>query len=217
LLDNVLAADASLDSFKLYITSEMEMMGLSMTINGYGACDRNSQAMYTILEDAGNVYIVDDWMYMEIAGMGWVKMELIEDMWEEQDITTQQLMVLENYVDVKVLGREQISGTDCYKIEVIPDMQALWDWAMEQEDMGELGYDIDLDELFEDFTITVWIATDTFYMVQSSMDMKMKSLGRMVETITLYDFNEPVNIDLPLAAADAEEWDMGDLEEWEEW
>ena len=215
LLDNVLAASESLDSCKLYMTSEMQMMGTSMTVNGYGAIDEDSQAMYMDMQmDMGElgdatskIYIVDEWVYMEITGMGWVKMELTEDMWEQQDVTAQQLMVLENYIDVKVVGREQISSTECYRIEVIPDMQALWEWAMGQEDIGELSFDIDFDEFFEEFTITVWIATDTFYMVQSSMDIAMKSLGRMVETITLYDFNEPVSITLPAEAADAVEWE----------
>lgn len=214
LLDNVLTADSNLYTFKMYTTSEMEMMGISMTIDGYGACDRNAQEMYMVLEDAGKIYIVDDWMYMEIAGMGWIKMELEEGTWEQEDVTAQQLLVLENYIEVKILGREQINGVDCYKIEVVPDLQALWDWAMEQEDIGDLGYDIDLDELFEEFNITVWLATDTYFMVQSRMDMTMQFLGRVSETITCYDFNEPVDIILPLAAADAEEWD---LEEWEEW
>ena len=214
LLDNVLAADSNLHTFKMYSTSEMEMMGMSITVDGYGAYDRNAQEMYMIMEDTGQIYIVGDWMYMEITGMGWIKMELEEDTWEQEDMTAQQLMVLENYAEVKILGREQISGIDCYKIEVVPDLQSLWDWVMEEEDIGYLGYDIDLDELFEEFTITVWIATDSYFMVQSSIDMTMQFLGRVSETITCYDFNEPVDINLPLAAADAEEWDMEEFEEW---
>jgi len=213
LLDNILAADKNLNSCKMYMTSQMDMMGFSFEIDGYGAFDRNSMEMYMVmdtdvLQDSSKVYIVDDWMYMEIAGMGWIKMELTTGTWEQQDITAQQIMLLENSVDMKILGREQISSMDCYKIEVKPDMQALWDWAMEQGDMDELEYDIDLNEFFKDVNMTVWIATDTFYLVQWSMDITMKSFGRMIQTVTLYDFNIPVEISLPASAADAEEWDM---------
>ena len=211
LLDRVIAADDNIYTCKLLLNAKIDMMGISMSMDGHGAMDRNAKEMSLDMGDIMSVYIVDDWMYMNESLMGWVKMELTEDMWEEEDQIAGQLDILEQYVDVKILGTEQVTGSECYVVEVIPDLQALWDWAMEEEGMEGFDIDVDIEEMIKEFTFRVWIEKGTFYMTQSSVDMVMEILGQkmsMVETITLYDINEPVSIYLPYEAQDAVELNL---------
>jgi len=211
LLDRVIAADDNIYTCKLLVNAKIDMMGISMSMDGHGAMDRNAREMSLDMGDIMSVYIVDDWMYMNESFMGWVKMELTEDMWEENDQLGGQLDILEQYVDVKILGTEQVMGSECYVLEVIPDLQALWDWAMEEEGMEGFDIDVDIEEMIKEFTFKVWIEKGTFYMTQGSISMVMEMFGQkmsMLETITLYDINQPVSIYLPYEAQDAVEWNM---------
>jgi hypothetical protein len=211
LLDRVIAADDNIYTCKLLLNAKIDMMGISMSMDGHGAMDRNAKEMSLDMGDIMSVYIVDDWMYMNESFMGWVKMELTDDIWEENDQIGGQLEMLEQYVDVKILGTEQVMGSECYVVEVIPDLQALWDWAMEEEGMEGFDIDIDIEEMIKEFTVKVWIEKGTFYMTQVSINMVMEMLGEkmtMLETVTLYDINQPVSIYLPYEAQDAVEWNM---------
>ena len=62
----------------------------------------------------------------------------------------------------------------------------------------------------DDFSMTVWIAKETFYLVEMDVEMTIKVEGladRMVMfmTMTMYSFDSPVFISLPAEAADAYE------------
>ena len=211
LLDRVLAADESLHTCKMLITIKAEVMGMSMSFDGHGAVDSNAEEMSLDMGDITSVYIIDGWLYMQDPYSGWMKMELTEDLWEENEPISSQLVILEQYMDAKILGTEQVMGVDCYVIEVTPDLQALWDWAMQEEDMEGFDIEIDIEEMIKEFTIKVWIEKGTFYMTQSSIDMVMEIFGQkmtMEETITLYDINEPVSIYLPYEAQDAVELNL---------
>ncbi len=211
LLDKVLAADENLHTCKMLITIKMETMGMSISLEGHGAVDSNAEEMSLDMGDLASVYVVDGWLYMQDPYSGWVKMELTEDLWEENDQIAGQLDILEQYVDVKILGTEQVMGSDCYVVQVTPELQALWDWAMQEQDIEGFDIDIDIEEMLKEFTIKVWIEKGTFYMTQGSVDMVMEILGQkmsMVEIITLYDINEPVSIYLPYEAQDAVELNL---------
>ena len=211
LLDQVIAAEDSIYTCKMLMTIDIDMAGTSISMDGHGAMDMNAREMSLDMGDFMSVYIVDDWIYMNQSFLGWVKMELTEDMWEENDQIGGQMDVLEQYVDVKILGSEQVMGSECYVAEVIPDLQALWDLA--GEDVGMEGYDIDIDleEMIKEFNFRVWIEKGTFYLTQSSISMVMEMFGQkmsMQETITLYDINQPVSIYLPYEAQDAVELNL---------
>ena len=211
LLDQVIAADDSINTCKMLLDIEMESMGISMSFDGRGAIDRSAKEMSMDMGDLASVYIIDGWMYMHEEYTGWVKMELTEDMWEENEQIAGQMDILAQYLDVKILGTEQVMGAECYVLEVVPDLQALWDWAMQEEGMEGFDIDVDLDELIKEFTFKVWIEKDTFYMTQGSISMVMEVFGQkmsMLQTITLYDINQPVSIYLPYEAQDAVELNL---------
>ena len=211
LLDRVLAADENLHTCKMLITMKMDVMGMSMSFDGHGVVDVDAEELSLDMGDIASIYVVDGWMYMQEPYTGWIKMELTEDLWEQNEPISGQLSILEQYIDAKILGAERVMGTDCYVIEVTPDLQALWDWAMQEEDIEGFDIDLDIEEMIKKFTFKVWIEKGTFYMTQCSIDMVMEVLGQkmsMQETITLYDINEPVSILLPYDAQDAVELNL---------
>jgi hypothetical protein len=73
-------------------------------------------------------------------------------------------------------------------------------WAMTEGEINAIGD--------YDYSMTVWIAKDTFYLVEMDVNMSIKVEGladRMFMTMimTMYGFDSPVFISLPAEAADA--------------
>ena len=178
------------------------------------------------------LYIVEDWMYVgqEMPGepATWLKMLMPEGMWEQiseqYDIVAQQVDILLD-VEVQLVGTETVDGTECYVLEVIPSMEKLW--ALMQLAGAEEGLPpgLDFEELITDFSIRQWIAKDTYFTLKTTVERTMvftpESLGippelagefdataDMAITITMHHINEPVTIELPPEAADAEEIPM---------
>lgn len=187
-----------------------------MTMSVVGSMDIANEEMYLLEEDTLNlygvlektelaVYMVDDWLYSGTDagyGMDWCKESVSEEDWEDYDVTADQSSLLYDYTEVTFLGTEVIQGIDCYKIDVKPDLTTLMGWAMTE---GGLDAIEDCD-----FSMTVWIAKETFYLVEMDVNMTIKVEGLadrmfMFMTMTMYSFDSPVFISLPAEAADAYE------------
>jgi hypothetical protein len=139
-----------------------------------------------------DLYIVDDHMYLKmgIPGMGeeWMKMPVpdasmagfdIDDMFE------QQLAMLESYVELEYLRTEKVDGSDCYVIQMVPDLAAMMDWiaemGMTEMGMTDMGSEWDeiqsvieevINEMFEEFSYIVWIDKDTKYIKKMTASIK---------------------------------------------
>ena len=207
-----------------------------MGING--AIDlENSQMsmdMNMIMEDLSEddfslsmgMYVVDEFMYImtDIPEMGpmWMKMEMPILDWGEFDQIDSQIELLVDAVEVNVIGSEEIKGIVCYVLEIIPDMEQLWQIAMQQsgitgeEMLPEINEDF-ISQMFKDFSVTQWIAKDTYLLTKVKIDMNMEvtpeamgfpgETGSMAMEITIdlfaYDYNQPVSIELPQGAENA--------------
>ncbi|MGB2800345.1 MAG: DUF6612 family protein [Dehalococcoidia bacterium] len=217
--------------------AEGEITNLLMAVNANGALDRPTENLYmdiymTIeipglehMETSVEAYIVDDWFYMgqefPPEPAVWTKSPLMEYEWEKQDIASQQLDLLLD-VDVVLVGTEAVDGTECYVLELTPDMEKLWalmQWAGAE---GGLPPDLDLEEVLADFSVMQWIAKDTYFTRKTTVNLLMvftpESLGLTPEpyssfvptadmaiTIIMHHINQPVTIELPPEAAEAEE------------
>jgi hypothetical protein len=200
------------------VNEEMQMtMDMAMDIPDEGEQNISAQ-----------IYFVDDWMYigMDIPGFGsqWMKMEATEDMWQQQAPLEQHLELWEGAVEVKSLGNETVNGVDCYVFEIKPDMAVLSD-MLAQETSG-MGMDLmdfsqfDLSDMFQELSVKEWLAQDSYL----PMKMEIKVVVEMsadefgdtggdfdkmtidVEVnMNLYDYNQPVSIELPPEALEAEE------------
>ena len=174
------------------------------------------------------VYIVEDWMYMgeQMPGEAavWQKVPLPEEMWAQYDLVAQQLDALSD-ADVEFVRNETVGGAECYVLDVTPDIEKLW--ALTQ--LGGAGEGLlpvpNLEELISDFSVRYWIAQDTYFIRKTTADITMvltpEALGIPPElageldaaadiatTITMRHINEPVSIELPPEAEEAEEVSM---------
>lgn len=188
---------------------------LSMDIPGEGE-------MGMVME----MYLVGDGMYMmmdmpEMDPM-WMKMELPEGTWGEMNQLEPQLEMLE-LAELEVIGSETIDGTECYVLRVVADEEQIWELVMQQ--MNTVGGEIPeieeefMKDIWRDVSMKQWIAKDTYFLVRTEMDLVMEmssdAMGlpeaegeftidlSMYMDMTLYDYNQPVSIDLPSEAEDA--------------
>ena len=198
------------------MANEEMQMTMSMTMDIPGAGEQ---------EMAAEVYIVGGWMYtkMDLFGLGeqWTKMEVTEETWQQQGQIEPLLEFLATAVEVNYLGSKTVSGTECYLFEIVPDMEALGE-LLGQETAGT-GFDfsqLDLADLYDKLSVKEWIAKDSCLIMRVEIEMvlemnasdvgaaaddfdKMTMDVKMVESF--YDYNEPVSIELPPEALDAEE------------
>jgi hypothetical protein len=222
------------------ISSSDDPVQMTMVSSGTGASDRANQQMKIIMDmtmdipDLGKedmdmeAYVTGGWMYlkMDIPGLGeqWVKMPMTEDMWQSQSQFEQQVELLSTVQGVTFLGSENVNGTDCYVVEIVPDIAVLFEIMSQQqmpgmEDMGMAG--LNMADWFKEMTVKFWIAKDSYLQMKSAIHMVMEvtaaDLGAsqddlekmttidMNMTMTCYDYNEDVFIELPEEALEAAE------------
>ncbi len=172
------------------------------------------------------------WMKLEISEMGELleMEELPEEYWEQADLLELQTELLEfqtellEALDIEVTGSERVDGIDCYVLESNPDMERLWQTFMEMyETMGLETTDIPedfedyLDEMVRSLSIKQWIAKDTYFPMKVEIEMNMEfnpeEMGYPEEegevsvdmsmTMLIFNYNQPVSIELPPEAEDA--------------
>lgn len=176
------------------------------------------------------VYIVGDTVYTKMDFFGfddmWMKTEMTDAAWDEM---SQMVEMIEPYVElleaaqVRVTGIEKVAGVDCYVLEVNPDMDQLWQLAMRQVEMTETEMPAPaedfISEMFRDFSVTLWVSKDTFFITRVVIDMSVELTpeamgfpdedGVLRMDILMYllahDYNQPVSIILPPGAVYAVE------------
>jgi hypothetical protein len=174
---------------------------------------------------ATEYYLVGEWMYTSFAipdlDKQWLKTAVTPDMWEQQDQLEQQIEFLKTAVKVKSLPDAAVDGTNCYVFEVEPSLEALGDLLSQESSV--IGMDLsqlDLTDLFKEMRVREWIAQDSYQVLKSEVYMQMQIEPADVGATTadfdtmvidmniamnLYDYNQPVSIELPGEALDAEE------------
>jgi hypothetical protein len=250
IIANTITASADIDtvSFDMDMSMTVAVVGGSeageMTVEaaGTGVMDNANTAMQMVMnmtmdipgigeqEMAMEYYIVGEWMYMKIAypeypemGEQWMKMELSDEIWQQQQSQIdQQIELLETAVTVDYLRSEMVDGTACYLFKIVPDMEALGD-LLSQQAYSMAGMDFsqfNLADLFEEMSVKEWIAKDTYLVMKAevymTLEMSPEDVGATEEdfdTMTLdmsigeklYDYNQPVSIELPEEALNAQE------------
>jgi len=206
------------------MANEEMQMTMNMTMDIPGAGEQ---------EMAAEVYIVGGWLYTKIDILGnipvdipdvgqWMKMAVTEEMWQQQGQIEPLLEFLGTAVEINYLGSEMVSGTECYLFEVVPDMEALGELlSQETSGMGIMDFSqFDLAEMYKELSVKEWIAKDSYLLMKVEIEMVLEmnpsdvgaaadDFDKMTMDIKLvesfYDYNEPVSIELPPEALDAEE------------
>jgi hypothetical protein len=244
---NAVAAGAEVDSYKFDMNmpmTTMEVIGgaqpgeMAMAFDGAGVVDNASQEMQMTMnmtmdipeqgeqEMAMETYLVGEWMYMKMSmDEQWMKMQLTEEMWEPQSQIDQQVELLETATEVNYLRSENVDGTACYIMEIVPSMEALGNllsqWLGMIPDMEGIDFsELDLASLFKEMSFKQWIAKDSYLTMKSGAHMLMEmspgdvgatgedfeKMTMSMDTVTeLYDYNQAVSIELPEEALEAPE------------
>jgi hypothetical protein len=198
------------------VNKEMQMaMNMSMDIPELGEQEMGTE-----------VYLVGEWMYtkMDIPEIGeqWIKMKLNEEIWQQESQIAQEIELLKTAVEIDYSGSNAVNGTECYVFEIVPNMEALGDLLSQQAlSMGGMDFgQFNLADLIKEMSIKYWIAKDSYQVMKAEITMVMEMHPADVgateadfEKMTidlntgtiLYDYNQPVSIDLPEAALDAVE------------
>jgi hypothetical protein len=177
-----------------------------------------------------DMYLEGDYIYMKMSipemGEEWMKMPATDEAMStyDFDMVNEQLAVLESPGEVTFLRYENVDGGECYVIELVPDLATLMEWIGEQglADLGLSLEDMDvISDIFDELTYTCWIDKETNYMKKMTAYILMNMSGDVFEDLTgesgsltmdmnismeMYDFNKPVNINVPDEALDAMEF-----------
>lgn len=232
IIANVTSAQFDTVSFDVEMVGGSDPGTMTMAADGTGAMDRANEEMQMTVNVAGEqgmaaeVYIFGGWMYtmMDIPGIGeqWTKIEVTEEVWQQHSLIDEQLEFLETAVEIDYLGSETVNGTECYLFEVVPDMEALGELlAQGTYGMGDMDLSqFDLADLCKGLSIKAWIAKDSSLLMKSEVEMVLEMSASDVGAIagdadkvtmdvkmvmSFYDYNEPVSIELPPEALEAEE------------
>ena len=158
-------------------------------------------------------YLVDGRGYEKSSGDDtWHKSsgltEYYEQIWEEQNIMERQLDLLMLLSPVILQGYDTIDGVECYKLQLKPDRDTLWECIQKEEmiffDQALEGLDYS-QNIVSEYTIFLWITKDTYFLVKTTEDYILTdNVGTITynETVLIYDVNVPVKIELPLGVVE---------------
>lgn len=223
-------------SFDMTTTSDMTMEDKGMPMNAktsataigsYSRLDRKmGMTGTTSVESMGmnmdvetEAYIDGTTMYTKSMGM-WIKLELSDEIWEDQDQIKQMTDLIESgTIDVKA------DEGQYHVVDISPDLAVVVENVLKQQQQMDLfDEQMNFGDMIKEYSLTVWINKDTFIIekVSYNIDMVMNNdnMGEMMNEpfsmdvvstteMTMYDFNEEVTIEIPEEANNA--FDFGDL------
>jgi len=245
IVDGVFEALDDIRTYQFDMDMTMDMSGeaegeafeMTTVMDSSGALDLDSREMMMDMtmdmalpgegeiEAVMEMYFIGDVLYMliEIPGIDptWMKAEMPEEYWEQMGQAESQIELLKT-AQVKVIGSETINGIDCYVFQLTPDMEQLWQLAMQQAELTvtleELAVAEEfLQEMFRSFSVKQWVAKDTYFLTKAEIDMAIEltpeALGYPEEEgimtmdiamdLLAYNYNQPVSIVLPPEAEEA--------------
>ena len=236
----VITSSQDVETYELDMVMDMEMSGesdgetieMNIIYIMNGVVDNTNREMYESLSmemDMGwmsqsmqmEMYLIGDTMYMNMSGLGvteqWMK-ETTPGLWDEENLLEQQIDLLET-ADVEFLGSETVKGVDCYKVELVPDLEKLAEIAMQNMEEMYAESPFDLEEVLKSYSAIQWFAKDTCLPMKATMQMTMVMSSDImgvpgeefememdVSTYVVWEnYGEPVSIELPQEALEATE------------
>ena len=171
-------------------------------------------------------YLIDTTMYVmvdfPIISPMWTKSE-IPGMYTPQMDNSQILTEVLQMAGMEITDTERKEGINCYVLEITPDIGQIFKSLIlpaEEYDAGitETEWEI-IDEIFNDFSVKIWVAHDTYRVVYADINIQVEfspeamgvyneeglfSLDIAVKTY-YHHYNSSVDIELPPEAEDADE------------
>ena len=165
-------------------------------------------------------YLQGDTVYMKLGENWTVLTGVPPEMWDRQDQLKNQMEIV-NRSEAEVIKSAKIDGQDTYELKIVPDMETFS--VVLAEVMGSMPlYGMNLTKLYEESEMdwTVWLSKETKLPLKNQVHMKLtltpETLGLPVEgagfvkmvmdteeTTFYYEYNQPMNIELPEEAKNA--------------
>jgi hypothetical protein len=207
-----LDAMESVETARFESKMTMEMNGDSFTAETEGEMDLTAEKMHLTTTSSvdgqsfeGENYLVDETMYMhsEMLG-GWVKQNMSGmNMWETNQLGQQQQLLEE--AELEVTGETTTDGEEVYVTELSVDGTLLNDIASQQTEDGMTQFGSEMS--FNNATVTQHIDTETDRVRYTKISYTLSTNGQeMSMTMEQWfsEFDEPVEIELPEEAENAE-------------
>ena len=197
--------------------------------NGNISEDSSSNRSGTICIEM-EMYHIKSTMYMGDLGSMllfdmslWIKSEMSEQNGTSQDQLGAQMELL-NCSNVTLLKDAEVKGVECYVLKIVPDSEKFWKIMMDQSLMNhplvgqfEMGKKLQnisdvANQSIMNISMSLWIATDTKFVMKSVATMEMMTISPDTEEETriamdyeigFYDYDVPVSIMLPPEAEGA--------------
>jgi len=194
----------------------LDMAGKKMGINM--AMSVNAEIEGESIDETTKLasYVIGDTLYVGTTDADgnttWQRQSAPASTWERQDQIEQQMKLL-RASKVKYVKSEKVQTTDCYVIELEPDLAVLWEMTMQQFGSMDTGMDpSDLQAALKKVTAKYWFDKDNLFFrkayVYMQMEMGAAQLGatsgqiEFVAEMTM-DFtkhNQTPDIQLPAGA-----------------
>lgn len=199
------------------VNNEMETV-MDLVITGADDDSLKMDMAFYLID--GDMYVMVDY---PVISPVWTKSE-IPDMLTQQKDNFQILTKFLQSSDMEITGTERKEGVNCYVLEATPDISQVLESLMGLIGGYDVGYSESdrevIDKVFQDFSIKLWVAYDTYHIVYADVNFKTEFSP---QTVGVYDeeglfsldidvkthfhhYNRSVEIELP---PEAEEADKG--------
>lgn len=122
------------------------------------------------------IYVAGKAMWVKTSGLGgsgdWQNKAVPDNFWQDQDIITQQTKMLTT-AGLKLKGAAGFQGTECYILEVTPDVNALWETLQQQGDLQSMAENFNPQEMIRNISMQVWIDQNTFLLRRVTEDITL--------------------------------------------
>jgi hypothetical protein len=236
---NALAAQAGVNSSHVQIDLDATVEGTSngsamnVTLSGTATGDidwankrMKSHVGVTVgyngmpITITADMYALDNTTYTQTTMLGttdnWTKGSLPMDFWFTQE-NSQFINSLLHSTQVESLPHDKVGDTDCYVLQLKPDIAAIQQMLSQQS--SQLSGVPDISKLIQDPSFKVWVAKDTSVIMKIeivlSAHLTPEALGQpassdvldisLTLTMQVTSINTPVSIELPAAAQNAKE------------
>jgi hypothetical protein len=171
-------------------------------------------------------YIVAETLYTRVSlpetPGAWIKQSISDfpQWWQQNNELDLRRGLLQDSL-MKRLPDEEVQGIDSYVLGVTPDIQKMWQFIQRQGEIptGAVSPQ-QLREMFKEMSMKAWIAKDTYlplrFETQARTEMSAQiipefppEMGKLEMStrseMQLYNYNQPVSIELPPEAREAAE------------
>lgn len=200
------------------------VMKIMMNATLEGADDPNGNTTTPQSESQNyDLYELGDTAYTRTAaadtGEKWSKYSIADpDKAFSIDVVKQQMRILDSPTDIQNEGSETINGSDCYKLSVIPDMDAVVNYLNSQQSGTDYSQILDFKDALKSCSILCWVGKDNNLLMRVSISINVEySLQQVgfstnpddqattdiVMDLTMNNINEPFSVTLPPEANSA--------------